>query len=358
MKIATVFWVFFLCVIPNLAAQELDQRSTESAWIYHVEGEDFVLTQRGERMIFSAEAARRERINLERSVTVNTGADTLLELQLVPSGTVIKLAESTSLIYNGIDESGKFAEFGLLYGRIRVVTGAGMNSAAAASLAINSIVVRSGGVSVRLGEGDLGVDYMLEPLNISSAMRPVLRLYAFRSSAEVFPHGGGGTPANFGGARSLTAEEGSSLFFDVSPSYTFAEKKALDSDIISYWRAHNFTGLSPRPMPDTAIAETPPPAAFVPSSPVSEIVIIPNESRRGSQELPVVNKNRGRNLLLFLGVGLTASSSAVLALTDFQPGIFDSMANPGTIHNAAYVPLTLGLITTLAGILYNPSPGR
>jgi hypothetical protein len=165
------FRIFFLmcitllgyafCTIP-LPAQE-----QESAVIYNLEGADFTITLDNRRVVFSAEQARGEGIRLEPSGIVNTGPGTLLELRLAPSGSVIKLAENTSFVYNGIDSRGRTADVELLYGRIRVITG---NSSER-----NLVVIRGGGVSARVREGDFGVDYFLDPGNWNFSARPSFR---------------------------------------------------------------------------------------------------------------------------------------------------------------------------------------
>ena len=104
-----------LCVAFNAAAQD------GGATIYHLDGQNFTLTVRGERSVIGADTVRNRAVNLERSGIVHTGSGTFLEIQLAPSGTVIKMSDNTSLVYNGYDSSGGFMDLGLLYGRIRVV---------------------------------------------------------------------------------------------------------------------------------------------------------------------------------------------------------------------------------------------
>ena len=354
MKKAFGLLVFTLCTLLNLSAQE-------GALIYHAQGADFALSLRGERTIYTAESAGSGGINLERSGIVNTGAGSFLEIQLIPYGTVIKLSENTSLVYNGIDGNGNFADFRLLYGRIRIVTRQA-GSSAAGSVRLNSIVVRAGEVSARLEEGDLAFDYMLEPDSRNLAPRPLFRLHAFRGRAEVFSYTEGGSAVSFGTAQSLGAAEGESLFLDITGSHSFAERKALDIDAVDYWRFYNFAGSPPIPMPDTSIAA----AADRPqrldltetdsvyTRPAAELVFVSDDSLRIAQEAFFNNRNRRKNIILSIGLSLTFSSAAVQGIAHFRPEVF-SNDNARTVSSIMYAPLGLGMIITLAGILYNPS---
>ena len=349
--------IFTFCLLQNLGAQE-----GSYARIYYAEGVDFALTLGGVQTIFPAGLARGEGINLDRSSVINTGAGTFLEIQLIPSGTVIKLSENTSFIYNGIDDNGKFVDLGLLYGRIRVVTGYGMNftGQGADPEGAYSIVIRGGGVSARIGEGDFGADYFLEPGLWNSASLPQFRLYSFRGSAEIFPYGTG-APVYFGGARNLALEGRECLSLDISPSYTYAEKKSLDGDISAYWNLHNFAGSPPVSGPDINIAEAPdgmpgglnyyayPPAAGDVSVPAAR-----TQAAGNSQGITRLPTNRNKHIALAVGLFLTASSVAVQGICYSRFSVTGDELTRSYFF-AAYPSLGLGLVCTLVGILYNPA---
>jgi len=364
---------FALCMPFSIAAQE------DGARIYHLEGTSFALTVRGERIIMNTESVRAGGVNLERAGIVHTGASTFLEIQLIPSGTVIKMSENTSLVYNGIDTTGGFVDLGLLYGRIRVVTGNGMGA--------GPVVIRSGGISSRTETGDLGADYVLEPGDRNSIPRPLFRVHTFRGGAEVFPYGRGGPQPYLGGSQTLFANEGESLTLDISSSYTFVEKKPLGEETLNYWMLFNFAGISPIPMPATAIVKArqePVVSAPVISAPVIQApvdagpivvdaapppppqpvqvevpgpIVVPFEYEEFSPRLPTVSSSRTKNLCMILGLALTFTGAAVQGVTYNMYDINrDRIAN--TIFTAAQIPLGVGIITTLGGFLYNPSPGR
>ena len=335
-----IVWGLVLCAAFNLAAQDRG-----SAGIYHVEGRDFSITLNNERTIFPGASAGAGGIRLEPAGIVHTGAGTFLELQIAPSNTVIKVSENTSLIYNGVDGTGNAPDFGLLYGRIRVISGNG-------SAAANPVVIRSEGVSARIKEGDFGIDYLLDPGSRSSTQRPVFRVYAFWGSAEIFPYGKEGSPAQFGGLQSLAVGEWESLSLDISPSYTFAEKTPVGAEIVSYWTLHNFSGTPPGYMPSTTIAEPGGAPAPVQSSPLAG-TDAPIEPNLQTQARPDAVKNRGKNMALAMGIALTVSSVAVqgICFSQFDTSRWEAAR---LYFPMAYGTLGLGLITTLVGILGNP----
>lgn len=328
----------------NLAAQTGQAQDGGSARIYHLEGTDFSLSQNDDQALIRSDAVRGGGINLERSGIIHTAAGTYLELQLIPSGTVIKLAGNTSLVYNGFDETGKFTDLGLLYGRMRVITNGR-----------NSVVVRSGGVSARIDDGDLGIDYFVRPDGSVSQQQPIHRYHVFRGSTEVFNYGQGGALISFGSSRSLAAVKGESLTLDISSSYTFAERKPLNRDAVAFWRLNNFSGTPPLFMPNTTIEEALPEVVsaapiieYIVTTPEPEVIIVhaPAQSSR--------RDNRAKNTLLSLGFFLTASSAAVQGVAYYQPDFFpDNTARD--LYTWSYVPLGLGLLSTLVGILINPS---
>jgi hypothetical protein len=265
----------------------------------------------------------------------------MLEIQLIPSGTLIKLAENTSLSYGGVDSSGNFAELGLLYGSIRGVTGFGTNS----------VAIRGGGVTARIDSGDVGIDFVIEPGLRNSVMRPLFRLYPFRGRAEVFPYGRDSV-AYFGGAQLIAVEQGESLSFDVSPPYTYAERKALAREKADYWRNSNFSGRAPLPMPDTGIAYNDAVPAYTPpfSAPAADAV----QGSGTVSEQMVISRNRQKNIMLTMGLVLILGSLGVQEVTSRIGTADNNTAN--YLYNGAYATLGLGVATSLAGILFNPLP--
>jgi len=346
---------FFLCGFLfltsfNISAQQwraLTPEGTpaELAFIYYARGRDFSHTLRGQQTIFSADVIRMGSVILDRTGIVQTGAGTSLEIQLVPSGTVIKLSENTTLVYNGIDANGGFADIGLLFGRIRVVSGE------ADPAGFHPVIVRSGGISARIVEGDMGIDYVLEPSDRGMTLAPLFRINAFRGRAEVFSHGaGGGALAE---TQSFTVEQWESLSLDVTPTHTFVERMSLTEGILAYWMANNFAGNPPLRMPDTAIAL--PPAA-APQEIIREVIVEvfvppafqpppPTPAPPPRPEMGVW----GRRFLLGVGLGMIGTSMAVQGLAHYAPGFFPNEGMADNMHAFAYAPLITGALFTLIG---------
>jgi hypothetical protein len=334
-------FLLFLSFVSLLPAQD-----SESAVIYRAEGLDFFLSSRGERNIVSSEAvAATGGLTLNPWDLIQTGPGVFLEIQLLPSGTLIKVSENTSFVFNGYASPGRFADFGLLYGRIRLVSGTGGGAGTA--------VVRSANISVRIEEGDLGIDYVMEPPahGRGGMPRPLLRLYDFSGRAEVFPFPSGSSPVQAGEIQSILVREKEALFLEIASPMVFAERKPLDRDIIDFWRLHNFgtppLAVPPAALPEIsgeAIAETP---AEVPEAAVPDNLF-------NSQDYLALSRARAvKNTALVTGILLTAASVTAqgLAYSEFDTGN-DAFAR--NVFTAAFAPMGVGIFTILTGIFYNP----
>jgi len=312
------------------------QRPAEIAFIYHAEGRDFVFSRQGRRTVFTAASVQTGAIMMNPSELVQTGPGASVEIQLVPSGTVIKLMENTSVVFNGVDINERFAEFGLLYGSIRVVSGE------ARYTGINSVIVRGGGVSAQLSNGDMAVNYVQQDM-LGLVLRPQFLVHNFRGNVTVFPQGMEGVNiAHFGTAQSLIVNEGETLSLEITDVHTLVERDALSDEVIDLWISHNFAGSPPVPMPNTAIGRThqvlPPPVVLV---------------------QPRVNQNRGKNLLLGIGVGLMVGSAGFLGVANYFPRDVVVDNDLRRYNNFATGVFGVGLIFTLIGIFHNPTaPAR
>ena len=339
------FW-FALCVFvfftPARQAAANERHHFETAFIYNAEGGDFLITLHGRQTFFTAETAREQTIILHPSGLVQTGAGTSLSIRFAPSGAMIKLSENTSLIYDGINDAGMFADMALIYGRVRVLSeGTGIDG-------IRSIVVRCGGVVSRVTEGDIGVDYILERGTMTAL--PVFRLDAFGGSAEVFPHG-------MGAAQMLAIEEGESLLLDMSAAHLFVESGPLRNEIVEYWRFRTPAAFPPAEVigiPDIATIDTP--VALVEDVPAVSALPVFEIRPEPTAPQPVVNANRGRGLL-WLGLGLMVASVAVQGVAHHMPEVFPNNDIADMVHLGAYGSFGLGALISLAGILRS-SPSR
>ena len=360
--IGLAFFGLSICTALNLYAQE-------SAKIYHLEGKDFALSLHGERKIFSADTVNNGGVNLEQSGIVHTGPGTFLELQLLPSGTIIKLSENTSLIYNGIDNTGRFEDLGLLYGRIRVVTGEGANQ----------VVVRSGGISTRINSADFGVDYIMENGGVNSSPRPLFNVHVLSGSADVYPYGISGNILSTGSVNNLVVYESESLFLDISSFHTFVRKEALANDVLAYWNNNNFIGVPPLSVSNALYEIQDVPRDEILDTPEFSISIAQNDFQDDyADDSVVVHSVRtyendydypepiipvqtvqagtyGKYVGLGIGILLTVSSAALQVLSHPKVDVISEKDLPRNLKDISFVTLGGGLITTLGAILFNPS---
>jgi hypothetical protein len=334
-------FVLFLSLGFPLPAQD-----AESAVIYRAEGSDFSLSSRGERRIVGSETAAAG-LTLNPWDLIQTGPGVFLEIQLLPSGTLIKVSENTSFVFNGYDSPGRFADFGLLYGRIRLVSGTGGGNRTA--------VVRSANISVRIEEGDVGIDYVMEPLahGRGGMPKPTLRLYDFSGKAEVFPFPSGSSPVQAGEIQSILVREKESLFLEIASPMVFAERRALDRDIIDFWGQHNFYGTPPLAMPSVALPEIPGETAVTEVPAEVPEAVIPDNLFSSQDYLALSRARMVKNTALVTGLFLTAASLTAqgLAYSEFDTGN-DAFAR--NVFTAAFAPMGVGIFTMLTGIFYNP----
>jgi hypothetical protein len=325
----------------------LPAQDSEGAVIYKAEGSDFSLSSRGEWSIVGSEAVAGG-LTLNPWDLIQTGPGVFLEIQLLPSGTLIKVSENTSFVFNGYDGSPvRFADFGLLYGRIRLVSGTGGGD--------QTVVVRSANIAVRIDEGDLGIDYVMEPIahGRGGVPRPMFRLYGFSGTAEVFPFPSGNSLIQAGEIQSIVVKEKESLFLEIASPMVFAERRALDRDIIDFWRHHNFYGIPPLAMPSVALPTTPGEAAVTEVPAEVSGNVIPDNLFNSQDYLALSRARRVKNTVLVTGLLLTAASITAqgLAYSQFDTGN-DAFARK--VFTIAFAPMGAGIVTILTGILYNP----
>jgi hypothetical protein len=339
MMFLSVLW--FISLPSSLLAQD-----SGSAVIYHAEGPDFSLGSRDERHIFRPEAIAAGGLPVNPGDLIQTGPGAFLEIQLLPSGTLIKVSENTSFVFNGYDSPGRFADFGLLYGRIRLVSGPPGEH--------RTVVVRSANISVRIEEGDAGIDYVMEPPahGRGGVPKPMLRLYEFNGGAEVFPFPSGGSPVRAGEIQSIVVKERESLFLEIASPMVFAERRPLDKDIIDFWGYHHFSGTPPLAMPSVALPEFPGETIAEVPPEVPEAVI-PDTLFNSRDYLALSRARTVKNAALVTGLLLTAASATVqgLAYSKFDTE-HDAFAR--NVFTAAFAPMGVGIFTILTGILYNP----
>jgi hypothetical protein len=368
-KYLPLFFLFLLNLSGpafNLAAQT--PALSLGARIYHVEGDEFTITSRSERRVYRSLNLGPEGFVVPPGAVLQTGNGSL-EIQLIPSGTVIKAGKNTSFVYTGTDERGRFNDLNLQYGNLRVVTGNGQG--------IRDVVVRMGNIVARLPNGDTGLQFDLVPPSesrVGGAIRPLLKIYEFAGSMEIFAFPTGQSPgASFYDGPSIKINELEMLTLELTAPLIFTERKALEQRDLAFWEANKFAGTSLVAMPDTAL---PVPKGSQAAS--GGLTRVPSSQSSGGQSsgessgehpslggaqirsistrvdyAPIKRGLLIKNIILGAGLGVTAVSAAVqgFAAMNFDGPSGDSMR---TAHNIGYIPLGIGIAAILVGIIYNP----
>ncbi|MHC6204448.1 FecR family protein [Breznakiellaceae bacterium SP9] len=344
------YWVVYLIILANsIFAQESFVR------IDSIEGTDFVLTSANSRTVLRPEHLKEREFNLNAGDMIQTGSGSLVEFLVVSrarslpeASTRIKIAENTSLVFNGFEGTAadNAASFMLIYGKSRITSAAERSS---------KLVIHGGTAELQFEAGDISMDYIIAPSLFSMPGRmqqkPLVKFECFRGSALVVlldsaQNGGGGL------THQVPLTENETLTLDVSPSISFIERKPLNNSDLNYWSGHGF------PQPN-ALAQT------------QEPVIDPTRDLRNSSadtltalvpDTPYVppdynayrKANRTKNIILTIGTVLTLAGGAMEVYT--AQAINDGKDNMKLFIPLSAIPLGIGILTTIVGILYNPVP--
>jgi hypothetical protein len=329
---------WFFCTA-GIFAQESPGNGS-GARVYHAEGADFVLTAGEQRHVYRPDSLGGGGLVLNPRDMIQTGADSFVEIQLVPEGTVIKAAENTSFVFNGTGRDGASVSFTILYGRIRVVRGPGEGN--------RDVMVQAPNAAVFIRQGDIGIDFILRPglsLTGSGVTAPLLRTFVFSGIADLVPlvtgERGGGE------AAFIRVSGGETLALEVFSGFSFTERKALERDIVEYWIQNDFKGAAPLNIPGTLLS-----AAFrmpletaEPANQIQYTLPDYNAIKRVRQI-----KNGGIAAgILFSVIGIGIQSYGVYQM---RAGNYDSAR---LLIGAGYGPLGLGILSLVMTLGVNPS---
>lgn len=190
---------------------------------------------------------------------IQTGAATFVEIQLLPSGSILKLAENSSFLIKAIP-SGGGASLNLVYGRVRAKV--------AKAVGESSFTIRSKETVAGVRGTDFGFDSLIVPGAAAGAA--LVRVYAFSGEVLVAPRASAATGAAEGavpasdaaaleaGALPVKADE--MLSIDFSASLPLVERREVADDLKAYWLKNDFIGNPAVPAPPSAnlTAATPP----------------------------------------------------------------------------------------------------
>jgi hypothetical protein len=339
-----ILWLFLIMVfvITGAAAQE-----NPVGRIFYVHGSEFTLVIGGHQEIYGPGVLNASEMSLGNGDMIRTGPNSFLELQLLPDGTGIKVAENTSIQLTW--QEGLLPVITISYGRIRVVTGFQARDPA--------VYVRAGTGVAGVRNGDFCFDYVISaedsPNDEGEFLRPKLHIYNFRGFSEVSLTGttGGSPPAPRSDWPVIPVNEWEGVSLEVNASLALIERKPLDMGVTGYWSQNNFRGTPPLPMPDTALVfdTTAPVTTTVPKTPPVSAPEVKYDFTASQLRLTQV-----KNALIISGLTLTVAGIAAQAigyavLSPNNPAVARTQVNFG------FIPIGIGISTIIASLFFNPA---
>ncbi|MDR2134070.1 MAG: hypothetical protein LBP27_03095 [Treponema sp.] len=172
-KYGIVVFIFLLFLTGICFGQEVQ--------VFYAEGGDFTHTSGGLRVAYQSEKDGRKILTLGRDDIIQAGPDSFVELRINPGRIRIRIAENTSLAFNGAG-SGSLS-FSILYGRVRLST-LGYWSAGEGA---GSVSIRSGTAEAVFTGGDAGIDFIVNEDPYLARGEPVFRVYSFSGTVGLTP---------------------------------------------------------------------------------------------------------------------------------------------------------------------------
>jgi hypothetical protein len=316
----------FLACFPLLAQEEWEGRVSSA------EGGGFVLAAGGQRAVFQAEGLDAEGLGLQDGDTLRTDPGAFVEIQLIPRGTLVKVAGNTSLVFK-TGENGVALE--LAYGRILILGGPGEDPA-------EFLSVRPGTSELVFRGGDIGVDYIIRTAGEASRQEPQIRVYAFSGSAELRPREE--IPAGGAGRTAFPVHEGEMVSLETANAFSYVAREPLDPEILNYWSRHLPPG---RLSPPAEAAEAP---VSVPEG---------NTAARGGRVLfippdykPFFRTNTIKNGFIAAGITFSLIGAGMQGFSWYMPT--DNSVTNDILRDTGYGFIGLGILSLGAALFINP----
>jgi hypothetical protein len=264
-----------------------------------------------------------------------------VEVQLLPRGSVIKIAENSSFLFKGLGPGGSTVSLGLLYGRVR---------AKVATLSGNdSFTIRTGSTVAGVRGTDFGMDSIIQPYDsqtpaTASSFVPTVRVYCFTGQVAVLPESTEDViPPS---APAVIIKKNEEVSVDLSSSLPLVERKSLEAETVHYWSQNDFKGSTPVAPPKTPALEVPP-VSKGDTAPAPVVFIKPDYT-------PFVRVNNAKNqsigaAILFTSLGLLIQSSS-LAVANYQ-----GQSVQWGLFISGSVTVALGFMSLLPAIFINPT---
>jgi hypothetical protein len=224
----SIILLLSLFVASDLFSQNLG--ATRFSGSINSNGADsFVIANNGHQQTYQTGTIPASGLALQNSDMIQTGPNNYVEVQLDPSGAIVKLAENTSVIFNDLGSSKRGAVISILYGRMRIVN----------SSSNGTISIQAGTAAVEFSRGDLALDFAVIPG--SSNKQPQFQVSTLSGTAQVV------SSAASPGAAKTPLYEHETVTFDVTTRLAVINRQPLNQEIAAYWSRNGFrqAGMSP-----------------------------------------------------------------------------------------------------------------
>ena len=210
------------------------------------EGREFTVVRDGEARTFQTHENDVLGYRLQKGDLIQTGPATLVEIQLLPKGTVLKLAENSSFLIQGLGNVGEPVTLGLVYGRVRAKVSRLSGK--------ETFSIRSGSTVAGVRGTDFGFDMVIKPSESGTATNlvPIAEIYCFSGEVEVAPlwpetlAAAGIAPTT--GTVIIKADQLVSI--DLSRSLPVVDRRAVDEAVRMFWVENDFKGSTKVPAPE------------------------------------------------------------------------------------------------------------
>jgi hypothetical protein len=341
------FWFSIMTCVISIGAAAQDNLEGR---IFYAHGTEFALVIAGRQETYGPGVLNSSQLSLGQGDMLRTGPGSFVELQILPHGTGIKVAENTLIQFGWNDST--VPVIAVLYGRIRVVSGY--------SAPIPAVTVTAGnGISI-VQNGDFSFDYVISPVSSQNdgeeVLRPKLQVYDFSGLSHIAltSSGTGSFSDNW---PSIPVNEGEAVSVEVNSSLAVIERKSLDRGIVDYWNQYNFRGTPPLAMPDTVLTFGEAATPAVTASTVQE------NSGQGRDPRPIPEYNftesqkrltQIKNALIIGGLSMTVAGVSAQAIGyavfgQSDPVLARSQANLG------FIPIGIGISALVASLFFNPA---
>ena|GEM_PF-3401616 len=243
--------------------------------VVYAEGKEFSIVRAGTIVRFPLNDDTHLGYAIINGDLLQTGASTFVEVQLKPKGTMLKIAENSSFVFQGIGGEKSETSLNLLYGRVRAKV--------AKISGTESFTIRSKGTTAGVRGTDFGFDSILSPSAASGTATSAssIRVYAFSGEVAVAPYAPESSSAV---APVVSVKAGELVVLDVSSAVPLVERRSVDDDIKTYWLTNDFKGKPPITPPESAnlsVADQPKPSLPSTQAPTAAVKTADTEIRFG-----------------------------------------------------------------------------